>query len=36
MKREDLLRQVTTPIGAPAFARGPRTFYNREYPQYHL
>ncbi|MBV8576263.1 MAG: acetoacetate decarboxylase [Acetobacteraceae bacterium] len=31
MKREDVLRQVTTPFGAPAFARGPRTFYNREY-----
>jgi acetoacetate decarboxylase len=31
MNRDDLLKQVTTPIGAPAFARGPRTFYDREY-----
>ena len=31
MKREEILKQVTTPFGAPAFARGPRMFYNREY-----
>ncbi|MBV8095356.1 MAG: acetoacetate decarboxylase [Acetobacteraceae bacterium] len=31
MTREDVLKQITTPIGSPAFARGPRMFYNREY-----
>ena len=31
MKKEDVLRQLTTPIGAPAYPRGPFRFYNREY-----
>jgi acetoacetate decarboxylase len=31
MKREDVLKQLTTPIGAPAYPRGPFRFYNREY-----
>src|SRR5690349_18313783 len=31
MKREDILKQISTPFGAPAFARGPRMFYDREY-----
>ena len=31
MKREQVLNQLTTPIGAPAFPRGPFRFTNREY-----
>jgi acetoacetate decarboxylase len=31
MKREDVLKQLTTPIGAPAYPRGPFRFNNREY-----
>ena len=31
MRREDILKQLTTPIGAPAFPRGPFRFTNREY-----
>ena len=31
MKREQVLNQLTTPIGAPAFPRGPYRFTNREY-----
>ena len=31
MKREEVLRQLTTPIGAPAYPRGPFRFNNREY-----
>lgn len=31
MKQEDVLKQLTTPIGAPAFPRGPFRFTNREY-----
>lgn len=31
MKQEDVLKQFTTPIGAPAYPRGPFRFYNREY-----
>jgi acetoacetate decarboxylase len=31
VKREDVLKQWATPIGAPAFPRGPYRFTNREY-----
>jgi acetoacetate decarboxylase len=31
VKQEDVLKQLTTPIGAPAFPRGPFRFNNREY-----
>ncbi|HMN20946.1 MAG TPA: acetoacetate decarboxylase [Ottowia sp.] len=31
MKKADILKQLTTPIGGPAFTRGPFRFYNREY-----
>lgn len=31
MKRGDVLKQLTPPIGAPAFPRGPFRFNNREY-----
>ena len=31
MKHEEVLRQLTTPIGAPAYPRGPFRFNNREY-----
>ena len=31
MKREDVVRQPTTPLGSPAFPRGPYRFNNREY-----
>jgi acetoacetate decarboxylase len=31
MKQEDVLKQLTTPICAPAFPRGPFRFNNREY-----
>jgi acetoacetate decarboxylase len=31
MKQEDVLKQLTTPIGAPAYPRGPFRFINREY-----
>ena len=31
MKQEGVLRQLTTPIGAPAYPRGPFHFNNREY-----
>ena len=31
MKIEDILKQSTTPLGAPAFPRGPYRFTNREY-----
>jgi acetoacetate decarboxylase len=31
MKQEDVLKQLTTPIGAPAFPRGPFRFNNRDY-----
>ena len=31
MRREDILKQLTTPIGSPAFPRGPFRFNNREY-----
>ena len=30
MKPQDVLKQFTTPIGAPAYTRGPFRFYNRE------
>lgn len=31
MKREDVVKQYTTPLGSPAFPRGPYRFTNREY-----
>ena len=31
MKAEDVLKEYTTPIGAPAFVRGPHRFRRREY-----
>ena len=31
MKIEELLKQSSTPLGAPAFPRGPYRFHNREY-----
>ena len=31
MKRADVIKQYTTPLGAPAFPRGPYRFTNREY-----
>ena len=31
MKIEELLKQTSTPLGAPAFPRGPYRFHNREY-----
>lgn len=31
MKREDVLKQITTPLGAPAFPLPPFRFINREY-----
>ena len=31
MKKEDVLRQYTTPTGAPAFVPGPHRFTSREY-----
>jgi len=31
MKVEDILKQSSTPLGAPAFPRGPYRFRNREY-----
>jgi acetoacetate decarboxylase len=31
MKAEDVLRQYTTPLGSPAFPRGPYRFTDREY-----
>jgi acetoacetate decarboxylase len=31
MRREDVIRQPSTPLGAPAFPRGPYRFTNREY-----
>lgn len=31
MKIEELFKQVSTPLGAPAFPRGPYRFHNREY-----
>jgi len=31
MKIEDILKQSTTPLGAPAYPRGPYRFTNREY-----
>lgn len=31
MKAEDILKQSSTPLGAPAFPRGPYRFRNREY-----
>ena len=31
MKIDELLKQVSTPLGAPAFPRGPYRFHNREY-----
>ena len=31
MKREDVLKQITTPLGAPAFPIPPYRFINREY-----
>ena len=32
MKKEDVLKQYTTPIAAPAFVQGPHRFRRREYP----
>lgn len=31
MKREDVLRNYATPLGSPAYPRGPHRFTNREY-----
>src|ERR1700687_3949185 len=31
MKKEDVLKQYTTPTGAPAFVPGPHRFTSREY-----
>ena len=31
MKKEEVLRQYTTPTGAPAFVPGPHRFTSREY-----
>src|SRR5436309_1399253 len=31
MKKEDVVRQYTTPIAAPAFVQGPHRFKRREY-----
>ena len=31
MKKEDVLKQYTTPIAAPAFVQGPHRFRRREY-----
>jgi len=31
MKREDVVKQYTTPLGSPAFPRGPYRFTDREY-----
>jgi acetoacetate decarboxylase len=31
MKKEDVVRQYATPIGAPAFVQGPHRFKRREY-----
>ena len=31
MKKEDVIKQYTTPIGAPAFVQGPHRFRRREY-----
>lgn len=31
MNAEDILKQVSTPLGAPAFPRGPYRFHGREY-----
>ncbi|RYF64086.1 MAG: acetoacetate decarboxylase, partial [Comamonadaceae bacterium] len=31
MKIADILQQSATPLGAPAYPRGPYRFHNREY-----
>ena len=31
MKKEDVLKQYTTPVAAPAFVQGPHRFRRREY-----
>ena len=31
MKKQDVAKQYTTPIGAPAFVKGPHRFTDREY-----
>lgn len=31
MKREDVLKSYSTPLGSPAYPRGPHRFADREY-----